>query len=362
VKYDVVIAGGGPAGSMTALVLSRAGKKVLVLDRDLFPRTKVCGYAINPRCWSVWERHGLTGEFLRLPHFELGGFTLEHEGVPVLRHRFRDDRARTVDRAALDLWLAEEAQRSGADYQFGVAVQGLTPSGVQTSRGEIAAALIVGADGRNSVVGRLSGLARPSRHCHRVAWQSYIEASSLGDHVHMNIFPEGYYGLNRIDSTRTTVTIVLSTDSGVKPGEILARYLPEASVSSWKSVSPISRAPWEVTDGRCWLVGDSAQVLEPLTGEGIYSALATAEMAARNILDLERTGVASAVRHYRREHRRFYGRRTLINSCARWMLEDYRRCQPIVNGLKLWPTAVAQMVEWVQAPESLSAKPQMQAG
>jgi len=342
---------------MTALILGRAGKKILVLDKDHFPRTKVCGYSMNPRSWSIWERHGLAEGFHRLPHFQLGGFTLEHEGVSVLRHRFRDNKARTVDRAILDGWLAKEAQASGVDYRFGVAVQGLTATGVQTSDGEFAAPLIIGADGRNSVIARVSGLARPSRHCNRVAWQSYIEAPSLSDHVHMNVFPEGYYGINRIDSTRITATIVLTANASVTPEEILARYHPEAFTSSWKSVSPISRGPWEVTDGRCWLVGDSAQVLEPLTGEGISSALATAEMAARNILAIEQVGIAAATRQYRREHRRFYGRRMLINSFARWALEDYRRCLPIINGLKLWPAAVAQMVEWVQSPENPKLQP-----
>ena len=48
-KYDVVIAGAGPAGSVAALILSRAGKKVLVVEKDSFPRAKICGYSMNPR-------------------------------------------------------------------------------------------------------------------------------------------------------------------------------------------------------------------------------------------------------------------------------------------------------------------------
>jgi flavin-dependent dehydrogenase len=358
VTYDVIIAGGGPAGSLAALILARAGKKVLVLEKVPFPRPKVCGYSVNPRSWAVWQRHGLAERFARLPHYAISGFTLEHQGVPVLQHRFRGPGARTVDRGPLDAWLADEAQASGATYRFGVAVQGLTSTGVQTSEGEFHAPVIIGADGRNSAVGRLSNLARPSNPCGRIGWQTYLDLPSLDDHVHMNVFPEGYYGLNRIDASRTTMTVVLFSARKTTPEQILARYLPGGSSDSWKSIHPISRGPWEVTDGRCWLIGDAACVLEPLTGEGIYSALATAEMAARQILAIERTSLAAAVRGYRRQHRRFYGWRSMINACVRWSLEDSSRSMRVMNGLKWWPAAAAQAVEWVQGP----ANPRLQTG
>src|SRR5580658_11288721 len=108
--YDVIVAGAGPAGSLAALVLARAGKKVLVLDKSHFPRAKVCGYALNPRCHPLLQRHGLIDRFRRLSHFDIAGFTLEYDGRIVLRHNFRRDRTRTIDRADLDAWLAGEAR------------------------------------------------------------------------------------------------------------------------------------------------------------------------------------------------------------------------------------------------------------
>jgi flavin-dependent dehydrogenase len=350
--HDAVIAGGGPAGSIAALILARAGKKVLVLEKGLFPRPKVCGYALNPRCHPLFQRHGLIDRFRQLPHFDLAGFTLEDEGRAVLRHNFRRDRTRTIDRGELDAWLAGEARAAGADYEFGVTVLGLGPARVQTSVGDFAAPLVIGADGRNSVVGRLSGLAQPGAACSRVGWQSYIALPALDDHVHMNVFPEGYYGLNRIDATRVTITLVLSTAARVTPQQIMARYLPGAAHASWKSIHPISRPASRVTDGRVWLAGDAARVLEPLTGEGIYSALATGEMAARHILSIDALGVRAAAQNYRRWHRRFYGPRIFVNNFVRWSTEDSRRTQPIVRALNLWPTVIARMVEWVQSPDS----------
>jgi flavin-dependent dehydrogenase len=351
-SHDVIIAGGGPAGSIAALVLARAGKKVVVLDKSHFPRAKVCGHALNPRCHPLLQRHGLIDRFRQLPHFDVAGFTLEYEGEAVLRHNFRRHRTLTIDRADLDAWLAGEARASGADYQFGVTVRGLGPADVQTSAGDFAAPLVIGADGRNSVIGRFSGLAGPVGVCSRVGWQSYITLPALDDHVHMNIFPEGYYGVSRIDATRITITLVLSAAARVTPQQIMARYFPGACHASWKSIHPISRAAARVTDDRAWLVGDAARVLEPFTGEGIYSALATGEMAARHIISIDAIGVRAAAQNYRRQHRRFYGPRTLVNSFVRWALEDSRRSRHIIRALKLWPAAIAQMVEWVQSPDS----------
>ena len=99
-------------------------------------------------------------------------------------------------------------------------------------------------------------------------------------------------------------------------------------------------------------------MLEPLTGEGIYSALATAEMAAGHILSIEKMGVESAMRRYRREHRRFYGLRTRVNAFVRWSLRDSRRSMRLMRGLKYWPAVTSQMVEWVQRAK----KTQFQAG
>jgi flavin-dependent dehydrogenase len=356
--HDVVIAGGGPAGSMAALILSRAGKKVLVLERTHFPRAKVCGSSLNPRNWSLWQRHGLTERFQRLPHFDIGGFTLKRKGIPILRHSFRKPGARAVERSTLDAWLADEASSSGATFQFGVTVQGLTATHLQTSAGEIEAPLIIGADGRNSAIGRFSHLARPSEPCGRVGWQAFIDLPNLDDHIHMNVFPEGYYGMCKISSTQITTSLVLFAASKATPEQIMARYLPQAAPTAWKCMHPISRKPWDVTNGRCWLTGDAAHVLEPLTGEGIYSALATAEMAARHILSIDRVGVKTAANRYRRQHRRFYGLRMMINALAGWSLTDSRRSMRMMQALRYWPSAAAQMVEWVQGAEN----PRLQEG
>src|SRR5204862_1875618 len=70
-KFDVAIVGGGPAGSSCAAFCALAGLRTLVLERERFPREKVCGDCLNPSCWSVMERLGLTQRVWDLPHSKL---------------------------------------------------------------------------------------------------------------------------------------------------------------------------------------------------------------------------------------------------------------------------------------------------
>src|SRR2546423_11857963 len=69
--FDVVIVGGGPAGSVCAAFCARAGLHTLVLEREKFPREKVCGDCLNPSCWPVLERLALAERVRDLPHSKL---------------------------------------------------------------------------------------------------------------------------------------------------------------------------------------------------------------------------------------------------------------------------------------------------
>src|SRR5262249_29590611 len=69
--FDVAIVGGGPAGSSCAALCAVAGLRTLVLDREKFPREKVCGDCLNPSCWPVLERLELTERVRALPHSKL---------------------------------------------------------------------------------------------------------------------------------------------------------------------------------------------------------------------------------------------------------------------------------------------------
>jgi menaquinone-9 beta-reductase len=325
-SHDVVIVGAAPAGSLAALVLARAGHRVALLDRAAFPRAKVCGNCINPGAWKIWERLGLTESYSALPHQELTGFNIHVEGRSLYRHTFQPPQRgpRAISRDILDDWLCREAQAAGAEFFPETTVTGLDPGHgvVQTTRGEFSGQLVFGADGRNSLVARQSGLMPPPRRCHRIAWQTSIPAPrDLDDHAHMHVFEEGYFGYCRTSPTDAVISMVLDSRRTQDPLLLVRRYFPAFGQQEWLRMNPITRAPARPGVGRVWLIGDAARVVEPFTGEGIVFALSTGMLAAETALTgLARNDLARALATYSREHRQLYRQRAWVNTLLRWTL------------------------------------------
>jgi menaquinone-9 beta-reductase len=324
--HDVVIAGAAPGGSLAALVLARAGHRVALLDRAAFPRAKICGNCVNPVAWNIWNKLGLTKSFAALPHHELTGFTIHVEGRRLYEHTFPSPKEgpRAVSRDVLDDWLRREAQAAGAEFFPETTVTGIDPreATVQTSRGKFSGQLILGADGRNSIVARQSGLMPPPRRCHRIAWQTSMPTPpDLDDQVHMHIFEEGYFGISRTSPTNAVISMVLDSRRTQDPLLLARRYFPHFREQEWLRMNPITRAPARTGSGRVWLVGDAARVVEPFTGEGITFALSTGLLAAEAaVLGLARNNLAAALKSYARLHRQLYRRRAWVNTLLRWIL------------------------------------------
>jgi flavin-dependent dehydrogenase len=353
-SHDVVIVGAGPSGSLAALVLARAGKKVALLDRASFPRPKVCGNCINPSAWKIWDRLGLTESFSALPHQEMAGFTLRSEGHQLYRHTFRPPRRgpRAVARDVLDDWLRREAEKAGAEFHPETIVTAIDPRGsVETSQGQFSGQLILGADGRNSLVARRCGLMPPPRRCHRVAWQANIPApTDLDDHVHMHLFEEGYFGFCRFSPTQAVVSMVLDARRTQNPLWLARRYFPDLPEQDWLRMNPITRAPARMGNDRVWLVGDSARVVEPFTGEGISFALSTALLAAdAAIAGFAQNNFQSAFAGYVRRHRQLYRRRLWVNTLARWALVTPSRTVRLLRKIKPAPALVSFLSDRVHA-------------
>ena len=348
--HDAIIVGAAPAGSMAALVLARAGKSVALLDRATFPRAKVCGNCVNPSTWRIWRKLGLEESFAKLPHHEATGFAIHCEGRTVYEHDFpaRGQGPRSVGRDVLDDWLRREAERAGAEFFPETTVTGLDAAqGIVTTQGEeFRGALVIGADGRNSLVARQAGLMPPPRRCHRVGWQAIIDApAGLDDHIHMHVFEEGYFGFSRFDDTHAVISMVLDARRTQDPDKFARRYLPAYAETEWKRLNPITRASAKLTNGRVWLAGDAARVVEPFTGEGIGFALMTGLLAAETALaGFARNDPLTASASYARAHRALYRRRAWANLVAHWALVEPARTVRLVRRMERLPRGVVNLL------------------
>ena len=180
--FDVVIVGGGPAGSTCAACCALAGLHTLVLERERFPREKVCGDCLNPSCWPVLKRLGLAQQVRDLPHSKLTSvdfIAIDGRKVSVDLPTGDPPEAGeiSVKRSIFDDLLLKRACELGAYVREQTTLTGLAHDQdwkLETAtRESFRARVLIGADGRNSTVARLRNLLpRPARE--RVALQAHI--------------------------------------------------------------------------------------------------------------------------------------------------------------------------------------------
>src|SRR5260370_19576546 len=196
---DVAIVGGGPAGSTCAAFCAAAGLRTLVIEREKFPREKVCGDCINPACWPVLEKLELAEQIRNCPHGVLDAVEFIAIGGKKLPIDLpRGDRSEIAIKRSLFAHLFLNRWRAlGAEVHEEATVIALDRTAAQNwridiARETVAARVVVGADGRNSTVARLRNLLpRPERE--RVALQSHIPLPrDFGNRIVRQVLPQGY--------------------------------------------------------------------------------------------------------------------------------------------------------------------------
>jgi geranylgeranyl reductase family protein len=292
-RFDVLVVGAGPAGSATAIHLARGGAKVLLVDRARFPRDKPCG-------------GGLTGRALRHAPCDVSPVVEHVVDRMVLRLGYGRRFARSTDfplilmtqRRRLDVYLAEQAVAHGADFRDDRRVDVLSLEGDEQTAAvggvRVSASYVVGADGANGIVAKAAGLgegivcgvalegnapwgAIESAPYARTAWVElgvvpggYGWVFPKGDHANIGV------GGWRSEGPKLRAHLDRAARShGVDPTElreVRGHRLPMRRLGA----APATR--------RVLLVGDAAGLVDPLSGDGIYEAFVSAELAARAIL------------------------------------------------------------------------------
>jgi geranylgeranyl reductase family protein len=348
-RWDAIVTGAGPAGSATALLLARAGARVLLLDRARFPRDKPCAEYLSPESTRVLERLGpdiLDAVAGAAPARLTGMRIVAPSGASVTGHFAGFSYA--LPRTRFDAILRNAAERAGAEVREGVRVEELAyddgaVAGVTTretgngKRATIRADVVVGADGLRSIVARRLGPVYTTPP-HRIAFTAHVRdvagVAGAGE-MHVGAGDLGYVGLGPIGEGVTTVALVVPA-SGARRGArffdeltrfpaLAGRFNPRNVVRPVLATGPFAR--WSrravAPGGGALLVGDAADFFDPFTGQGIYSALRGAELASQAILSQD-------LRAYARARRReFFGK---------WLLER------VIGTAVGWPALIERVV------------------
>ncbi|MEO7931809.1 MAG: NAD(P)/FAD-dependent oxidoreductase [Chthoniobacterales bacterium] len=311
-QFDVIIVGAGPAGSVCATVCARQGMRVLVIDREKFPRDKVCGDCLNPAAWKVLQRLGIDERIRSLPHSPLKKVQIATINDRVFDFPLHGGEAGEIGirRRELDLTLIQMARAAGAAFLENTAVTSVQGNWqIEAGGRHFTAKTLVAADGRNSTVARLLGMM-PAQQKDRVGIQTHVPlASHQFNSVRMQLHPEGYSGGASIGDNLWNLCLVARGENIEALKQRATKLWKLPSNLHWRSLTPLSRRPLPAAKGSLFLVGDAARVVEPFTGEGIYYALASGELAGQNITQPD---------VYRKKHAELYRGRLWVNQLAKW--------------------------------------------
>jgi flavin-dependent dehydrogenase len=342
---DVVIVGAGPAGTVAATVLARAGARVRILDRSAFPRAKLCGDTINPGTLALLRRLRLA-KAIEATGLAIDGMLLTGDGVAINARYPADLRGRALARRDLDWALVEQAVAAGASFEPRVAVRRLLldTSGPQaTVSGVVAAAasgartirarVVIAADGRRSTIAFGLGLAHHPARPRRWAIGAYFEQvggmSALGE---MHVRQGRYVGIAPLPGGVTNVCLVwpwqVREGSLANPAETLQAELArdpmlrDRFTSARLLTPPLVLGPLAVDvtspaiDG-VLLAGDAAGFIDPMTGDGLRFAVRGGELAANAALDALAGGWAGVQPRLARDRGREFRRKWRFNRALR---------------------------------------------
>ncbi|MCC6411158.1 MAG: geranylgeranyl reductase family protein [Saprospiraceae bacterium] len=313
---DVLIIGGGPGGSTLAAHLARAGVRVLLVEREVFPRDKVCGDAVSPVALQEMQLLDITGVegFERSNEIKHAGLYFKGEKITVidLPKGNTDYHTHVIPRLTLDNWVFEMAVQCGAAVLQNASLVKYTVTenavyaDVKQGGAEkrLKARIIVGADGSNSTVARQMHGAKPTDYERLIAVRSYWEgihgpADTCEIHFMEDNFPGLYWvfptgphtaniGLGMVARTypknETHVKELLINQIGANPGLIqrIGKGTMNGKVLGWPLTMYNPKSP--VVSDRVLLIGDAAGLINSLSGDGIQYAMLSGRWAAQTLV------------------------------------------------------------------------------
>lgn len=302
-RYDVVVVGGGPAGSVAARYVAEAGLSVIILEKD-----RDIGYPV--RCGEAVAHEGLD-QFIDIdPKFissYIDKFIMVDPTGQEVEFPLGGIKGYVLDRKIFDYELAKIAAKNGAEiltkaYVYGLIFKDDKVSGVkfefQGEKYEIECDVVIGADGVESRVGRWGGLKTYVNFKEMESAASYtiananIDPNALYFYFGENVAPQGYLWVFAKGNNSANVGIGIGGEIAKKKSAL--KYLDEFMETHFPNVQILTKVAGgvpcvptleKISAPGLILVGDAARQVNPLTGGGIYSAMVGGQVGGKIVAE-----------------------------------------------------------------------------
>ncbi len=372
---DVLIVGAGPAGAIAALVLARAGVRVLVLDRARFPRFKLCGDSVNPGALAILSRLGLDAAVEG--GLAVAGMIVTSETGARCEGRYGPGRqGRMISRQRLDDALLTAARTAGAGVDEGVLVRGPIVEDGLVSGVEIVSAsrtcrlrapMVIAADGASSRVARALGLARHPPRPRRWAVGAYFDgvageegrgAGASGKFGEMHLRRERYIGIAPLPGGVTNACVVTADRAALRdPARLLrdtlhtdrglaARFADARPISQPVCLGPLAVDATASGAAGLLMAGDAAGFIDPMTGDGLRFALRGGELAAQAALAALESGRADAHDRLARMRRREFANKWRFNRALRALASSPLAMRAASHGANWAPSWLERTISY----------------